>query len=419
MRLTAFTGPYPVGESIGGIGLRFWELACALADAGIDVTLVGPPGTDTAWSHGRVQVTVYDEDTWRTVVETSDAVMTGAEADTPIILHAHTTGRLLIAETGVPIEQLDYDRLRNAPDPADAYQEVMDQYLLQVVTADHLLARSDVERAALYATLAALGRLTPAQHTRSRTLDHLVSLLPIGFGARADAVLATTPITARPVEFCWSGGIWDFYDTEAVCQATALLRDEGLDVRTRFLYAPPPDQETFEAARLHRAIEEYSLQDLVLLHPGPLRHSDRDSLMLATHALICLGRPGVENELCHRLRLRDALLYRTPVVVDSHGASGDWMRRLGIGLAVDTRDVRQVADAMAALTRDDHQLTACLHAIERERHLHRIEANIGPLLRVLTDHRPAARADRRQREAAVAQILARRPALAHSPLQLL
>ncbi|MFJ8478465.1 hypothetical protein [Kitasatospora sp. NPDC094011] len=418
MRLTAFTGPYPVGDNLGGIGLRFWELACALADAGIDVTLVGPPGTDTTWSHGRVQVTVFDENTWRAVVEASDAVMTGAEADTRVILHAHTTGRLLIAETGVPVEQLDYDRLRNAPDPAAAYQEVMDQYLLQVVTADHLAARSDVERAGLYATLAVLGRLTPAEHARSRTLDHLVSLLPIGFGARADAVLATTPITAPPVEFCWSGGIWDFYDAVAVCRATALLRDEGLTVRTRFLYAPPPDQTIAEAARLHRAIEEHDLQDLVLLHPGPLRHSDRDRLMLATRALICLGRPGVENELCHRLRLRDALLYRTPVVVDSHGASGDWMRRLGIGLAVDTRDVRQVADAMAALTRDDHQLTACLHAIERERPLHRFEANIGPLLRVLTDHRRPDRADRRRREDAVAQILARRPALAHTPFQL-
>jgi hypothetical protein len=425
VRLTLFTGPYPVGETMGGIGLRCWELACALAEAGIDVNLVGPPGSDSAWSHGRVRVTVFDEDTWPAAVETSDAVMTGAEADPRVILHAHRTRRMLIAETAVPVEQLDYDRLRNAPDPADAYQEVMDQYLLQTVTADHLIARSDVERAGLYATLATLGRLNPAEHTRSRTLDHLLSLVPIGFGARADAHLTTTTTAAaaaspvETVDFCWSGGIWDFYDTEALCRATALLRDEGLPVRTRFLYVPPAGQDIPEAACLARAVDEYGLHDLIRLPIGPLRHSDRDALLLATRTLICLGRPGAENQLCHRLRLRDALLYRIPVVVDSHGASGDWVRRLGIGLAADPRDVRHLADAMAALTGNSPHHAACRRAIERERPHHQVEKNIGPLLRTLTEGRPAAGAERRARDAAVRALVARRPALAHAPLQLI
>ncbi|MGH3379430.1 MAG: hypothetical protein ACRDP6_32325 [Actinoallomurus sp.] len=419
MQLTIFTGPYRVGANIGGIGLRCWELACALSDAGVPVTLVCPPGSDTTWSRSHLAVVLFAEDTWRDIVEASTAVMTGAEADTRVILHAYRLGRPLIAETAVPVEHLDYDRLRNSADPTDVYGEVMDQYLLQVLTADHLLARSAVERAGLYATLATMGRLTPQQHERSRTLDHLVSLVPIGFAAAADRTLTSSPVTAEPVEFTWSGGIWDFYDTEPVCRALALLRDEGQPMRVRFLYAPPADQEVAEAARLTRIVDELGLQDLVLRYNGRLAHSERDGLMKATRALMCLGRPGVENQLCLRLRLRDVLLYRTPVIVDAHGASGDWVRRLGIGLAVDTREVRQVADAMTALASDNGLLTPCLHAIEAERSHHFFEANIGPLLDFLADRRRAADAGSPVQTEAIERILRRRPALAHDPLQLI
>ena len=418
MRLTIFTGAYPVGQDIGGIGLRYWELAQALAGTGVHTTLVCPPGSDPSWTRAGVAIETFGEDTWRDRVDASAAVMTGAEPDPRVILHAHRAGKLLIAEAGVPVEHLDYDLLRGAEDPARVYAEVLATYQLQVLTADHMVTRAEIERAGVYATLACLGRLSPLQHARSRTLDHLVSLLPIGFGQAADLAARAAPVTAEPVDFTWSGGIWDFYDTGAVTAALTLLREEGVRPRVRFLYAPPAHQLVDEAGRLEAAVRREGLQDQVQRYPGPLDHTARDGVLKASRALVCLGRPGVENEICVRLRMRDALLYRTPVVVDRHGASGDWVRAQGIGLAVDTRDPRQVADALTALARDTAAYTGCLHALERIRPNHFFEANIGPLLRVLEAGERAPDAGCSAQSAAVERLLADFPALNDAPLQL-
>ncbi|BCJ61582.1 hypothetical protein C1I93_05905 [Micromonospora endophytica] len=415
MRLTMFTGPYPVGERLGGVGLRLWELALTLAAEGIETVIAGPPGSAVSWSQPGLRVEVFEEDTWPQLVEDADAVLTTDLPDQRVLLHAHQLGKILVCENATPIEHLDYGQVAGATDPEGVYDDLLERYLLQTWTCDHFLVRSSVERASVLGTLAAIGRLGPSHHTRSRTLHHLLTLLPVGFTDQAAALADAAPVTAGGAELVWSGGIWDYYDTVVLAEALDRMRGAGHPARLRFLYAPPPEQDIAEARRLRAAVDRLDLHELIDYPHGALAHTARDAAVKASKVLVCLARDGAENHTCLRLRLRDALLYRLPVVIDSFGASADWVTQWGIGLAVDTRDPDAVADALTRLVFDTATYQRCLDAIDRARLAHRYQAHIGNLLAFLRTGTRAPDAGSPRQQAAVAQLLRRRPSLIAAP----
>lgn len=415
MRVSMFTGPYPVGEHMGGIGLRMWEIAGALADHGIDVTLACPPGSDTGWSGPGRRVTVTGEDNWAHLVDAADAVLTTDLPDARVLLRAWHRRIPQVADNAVPVEHLDYAAVTAADNPTEAYDDLRDAFLLQAWTADHFLVRSAVERAGLIGALAGIGRLGPAHHGTARTLAHLVTSVPIGFTGTASTPAQAAAATVAATEYAWSGGVWDFSDTAVLAGAVARLRDQGRPVRVRMLYLPPPDQVIGEGQRLRHLIDRLNLREHIVLPARPLPHTERDGVLAAAGALVCFGRPGVENDTCHRLRLRDALLYRLPVLIDAHGASGDWVTQTGIGVAVDTGNLDRVADAMAALAFEPEVARRCRAAIDTVRSRHRIDTTVGPLVRFLRSGRRAPDADGARQRAAVAQLIRRRPALTGPP----
>ncbi|WP_322769892.1 hypothetical protein, partial [Frankia sp. Cr1] len=182
-----------------------------------------------------------------------------------------------------------------------------------------------------------------------------------------------------------------------------------------FCYPPPPGQRLGEASRLLRLRTDLDLTGQVLLHPPGLAHTTRDGVVKASRVLVVLARPGIENDTCLRLRLRDALLYRLPVLIDAHGASGAWVTETGCGLAVDTTDPADVAAALSRLLTDPALYHSCVTALSAIRNAHRYATTTGPLLRFLERGRHAPDASHARQTAAVAELLGRRPALADPP----
>ncbi|WP_245718568.1 hypothetical protein [Nocardia miyunensis] len=74
------------------------------------------------------------------------------------IRQARRAGKLIVSEAAPPIEQIEYPSLR--PDgvfDTAAYQRLVDAYHLQLSASDLFIARSDIGRVTLAATLCAAG----------------------------------------------------------------------------------------------------------------------------------------------------------------------------------------------------------------------------------------------------------------------
>ncbi|MFC1435364.1 hypothetical protein ACEZDB_32460 [Streptacidiphilus sp. N1-3] len=404
-RIAILAGPYRVDDQLGGIGLRLWELGQALADAGHQVVVVAPYASD--FTHPGVRLTTDASE----AVAQANAVLSTDLPDTGLLLAAHRQGKLLIAENAPPIEHLHFDALAGQRGPA-LYADTVARWRLQLLLADHLLVRSEAERTSTLGALVALGRMGRVHHRSDPGLGHLVSLVPIGFNRHSAlaAAQARTDPNAR-CDVLWNGGVWDYCHPAPVLAALADAAAQGVALTLRLLYDPGPER----SAELRQLADRYGVADQVLWPSGTVPHRQRDAWVKAARALVITGQVTAENLTCHRLRLRDAALYRLPVVLDAHGATGDLVSALRIGPVADPGDPAALAHALICASRDGEPRASYLSALDGARPRFVLERHLGPLLKLLDEDRPAPDRDSPDLRRAVESALAAHPALTEAP----
>ncbi|WP_202518607.1 glycosyltransferase [Streptomyces sp. SID1034] len=239
--------------------------------------------------------------------------------------------------------------------------------------------------------------MSAAHHRAGADLAGLVSLVPIGYNQhslhKADEEV---PREDAACEVLWNGGVWDYCHPAPVLHA--LAADRTSNFRLRLLYAPPPER----LEPLLALAAELGLEERVLLPIGPVAHRARDGWVKAARAVVITGGRTAENMTCHRLRLRDAALYRLPVVVDDYGATGDLVAALGIGPVIDPTYPQALAAALRHAV-DGTERERYLAALDRARSPLRgrfaLERHLAPLLGLLeSGHRAPDRTDRRHQD---------------------
>lgn len=404
---------YEVSNAMAGIGLRIWELAQVLASE-FAITILTPTPSDLAFPG--ITFVTRDNDTWQQVIEQSDAVVFYDMPDTSILLYAHRLGKQIVCENAPPFEHIEYRTIRYAEEPDDQYAYLVDAFKLQILLSDHFIVRSSVERAGVLAALALCGRLNYINYNVSATLDHLVSHIPVAFNRYSDAIAESAIPTLEPVDYVWNGGIWDYYDPTPVVRAIGKLATREVPLRIRFMYMPPHNQEIAEAQRLTTVIRELELDRHVALHDDFIPHQARDGVVRSSRAIICIGKPGIENHTCHRFRLRDVFLYRMPIIIDRHGASGDLVCQFGIGLTVDGQNIEELADAMQRLVVDRQLYERCVTQINMVRDMFTYENHVDGLMRFLRAGRRAPDIGTLNHHRAVTKLIHQRPTLEQPPI---
>jgi glycosyltransferase involved in cell wall biosynthesis len=409
----AFVVPsYRVDSYMAGIGVRAWELAQTLAPH-MPVTIVAKGESDLR-ADG-VRLVPASESSWPDAVRECDAAVFFDMPDTRVMLAMHRAGKLVISDNFVPIEHLEYHNVRRADAPDAAYNDLVARFKLQLLLSDHFIARSRVARATLVAGLSLVGRLNYLHYDQSARLDHLLSLIPIGFNRESLRHAEAAPASLPAVDFVWSGGLWDFYDPVSVIEAIGLLNRDGVPVTIRFMYMPPPDQVLEEAKRLTSAARECGVEHLVEFYSDALPHNERDGVVKSARAGICIGKDGIENYTSIRLRLRDTFLYGLPLVVDSHGATGDLVRALDVGLAVNSEDVDSIASALARMKSDTETYQRFTRNIELVRRDYQLDLHARKLIEVVKRGRQAPDVGTPRHRQLVGDLLWACPALEESP----
>lgn len=391
-RILIAVAGFGVRGSMCGIGLRAWELAQVLAHD-FEVVIVSRYPSDLSWPG--IEFRTYDDDAWREDVEASDAVISYDMPDTRLLLHARAVGAQIIVENSVPVEQLEYDFVRDAEDPDEAYARVCAGFKLQVLLADQFLIRAPVERVSVITALCLVGRLERSTYHDAPGLQRLLTRLPIGFNSHSDRH-ATQASTGVAVDWMWSGGVWRFYRPDLALAARDLLEKQGSPTSMRFLYGTGTDAAPGEG-----------------VIPSAPTHYERDVHLKGARALICLGGDGIENQTCLRLRLRDTFLYSKPLVIDGHGATGELVERLQIGRVAAASHPAAVASAMSELLRPE-VYAACVQHIERVRSKYLIDPYVRPLTEWVKSGALSSDTDSRQRKSAIDRLVAEYPGLSDS-----
>jgi hypothetical protein len=349
----------PVGAQMAGPGVRCWEMARALARAGLPV-LLAVPNTDPPAGDG-FQVVSYAGRPERVVPlarQARAAIVQGFLLQKAPALEALATPLVVDLYDPFILENLAFfarDRL--------AFREAMHDEHLGVLNAqlragDFFLCASERQRDYWLGMLAANHRLNPLTYDADPTLRALIDVVPYGLPpepprATGPAVKGVQPgIGPSDRLVLWSGGLWDWLDPLTLVRALARVATQRPDVRALFLGTRHPNAALppmTMPARVRELAEALGLAERVVFFRDWVPYAERANYLLEADVAVSLHPASVETRYAFRSRLLDCIWAGLPIVCTDGDALADLVAREGLGRVVPPGDDAAVADALLAL----------------------------------------------------------------------
>lgn len=355
----------PIRPAMGGIGVRYLELAKRLPAAGFDTVVLSPGSVAEAEACGLDPAVVRPFDAARlgelladrdAVVAqgqlANDAVLAGGER--PVVVDLYDPW---LVENFQYLETLGLDPYRN--DHAS--------WMLQMESGDFFLCSSNEQRLFYLGFLTALGRVHPQRVAADPELRELIAVVPFGCAETLPPRRQLLPPRAPGERRILFGGVYDWYDTATMLAALDRLDVSGWKLLVvRHPNAGSTPQRRF--AELEREARARGLwgERIVAIDWVPAER--RYDLLAEVDLLAAPHRPSLESELAFRTRFLDALAAGCPAVATEGGTLARLLRERRAGWTVPPGDPARLAEAMRAVLcgGDDVQAT-----VERGRALAR------------------------------------------------
>jgi glycosyltransferase involved in cell wall biosynthesis len=396
MQRVVFFCPDTIGERMAGTGLRFWELAHALARHGFEVTLATPAAAERTSADVRLAVHGFEDLACARLAAAAGVIVVQGfmTFHAPALLHA---GRPMAVDLCVP---LLVENLVNRQD--DAPEARTRDYLANVQVQRDQLRRGDFffcagERQRDYwlGSLVALGRVSAQAHAGDRTLRRLIDVVPFGLPARAPQRTHTVlkgvlpGIAPDDLVLLWGGGVWGWFDPLTPIRGLARALETRSDLKLFFMGRghPNPRLEAVAHAPVYDAAVALArelglLGTHVFFNDGWTPYDERENYLLEADLGVSAHRDHVETALAVRTRLFDYIWAGLPMLVTGgDGVSEELVAPAGLGRVVPPEDERAWCDALLALAAEPDRRAARAAAFERVRQALTWDRVVEPLAR--------------------------------------
>lgn len=316
--------PNPVGTRMRGLGIRYTELARALAAAGLDVTVAAPAIEGDAAPD--VATTTWEPDgvrALRALLAGADAVL--APPGPPHVMRELRRCGARVAidlYDPVPLEVLERTAADRPALRVTHATTATDQLGDALRTGDFFICASERQRDLWIGALLAAGRVTPRAYDRDPALRALVDVVPFGVPSEPPAAGGGDPVRARfdAIEagdrvLLWNGGLWAWLDAPAAIRALARVRSNGIPARLVFMGASTAGGAGAALAEARAVVAAEDLGDAVLFNDVWVDYAQRGGWLLAADAVVSTHRDHLETRFAFRTRLLDCFWAGVPAVV--------------------------------------------------------------------------------------------------------
>ncbi len=353
-----------VGARMAGPGIRYWELARALAPHH-DVHLIAPQPIDLR--HPGIATGVYRwGEAASLATHTSPAEVVLANG---YVLEAHPelagVPARLILDLYDPTLLENLELLRDRPESERLAQHQRDVALLQrqLAAGDLLLCATERQRDLYLGALMAAGRVTPALTDRDPLARTLIDVLPSGLPAeppmRSRPALRGVVAGIGPDDplILWSGGLWDWMDPLTLVRAMRAVMEQHPTARLVFLAGrhPGATADPRAAVQARALAAELGLLDRhVFFFEEWVPYPQRADFLCEATVVVSLHRQHLETAYAAlRSRFLDCLWAGLPVVWSDGDAAAALVREHDCGLVVPSEDPAAVAAALGTLLSDE------------------------------------------------------------------
>jgi glycosyltransferase involved in cell wall biosynthesis len=383
-----------VGSAMSGIGIRYLEMARALARS-FPVELGHAQGD-------RVGETTIPTFSW--AAERAEEVLARADQADVLLVHgfvldklpalARCRGRLVVdAYCPFVFENLEIHRDRglSSGERTDIHWADLAVLLNQLRCADYLLCCHPRQRDWLAGLLTAIGAVNPASRDRAAVVSEMVGLVPFGLPDDPPKPLlhprmkgVWPGIDPGDLVLLWGGGIWSWLDPETVVRAMELVARRRSDVKLVFL-----STETAEAVirmpvldRVRGLAHQLGLAgDTVFFNENYVDYEARVHFFLEADLGVWAQPSSFESHFAFRSRALDCLHVGLPMLVSEGDHFADLVAEHGLGRTVPPGDPAAWARAILELAGSPAERERCRRRILERRRDFTWSRSVEPLAR--------------------------------------
>jgi glycosyltransferase involved in cell wall biosynthesis len=344
----------PVGEQMAGLGIRYTELARALAPVA-EVTLAAP-GARAVDDVATVDFTPHRPEALREPIAAADAIVTHPQW--PVITRWMTRSKArLIYDLYDPetLETLELFAGRSAPRRRLMVDLTLDRLYDALSVGDQFICASEKQRDLWLGAMLARDLIEPDRYDADPTFRSVIDLVPFGVPSlpprrdpRHSSIRDRFAQIADTDEIVlWNGGLWRWLDAPTAIRAVALLAKRRPGVRLVFM-GGSDSPAALEATTQARAVAESlgELDSTVLFNDAWVPYAERANWLLDASCALSTHRDHLETRYAFRTRLLDCFWAGLPVVCTRGDDLSDRVAREGLGAAVPAGSDADTADAL-------------------------------------------------------------------------
>jgi glycosyltransferase involved in cell wall biosynthesis len=355
-----------IGKTMAGPGIRYWEMAHALARKGHTTTVLTRRLEPGFFGNSSVFVglaTLANLFNW---VKRSDRII---QPGSPVALVLSVLLRRKII-----FDQYDpviFEFLESKPVTFFGRVRKSSMLLLwrirqrMILRFGHaFLVANEKQKDLLVGQLAVLGYL-----------DKLDSVIVLPFGLPATKPIKTSPvlrgIKIKDTDFLlvWGGGIWEWFDPILLLHAMAKIKQQRGDIKVYFPGLKPPNPDSRKMAIVDAFIREAEnlglLGNTVFVNAEWTPYERRADYLLEADAGISLHRDSIETRYAFRTRMLDYVWANLPVIASTGDSWADLIEKRGLGMTVTPGDVVALVNVILTLADDDALRKRCREQVLR------------------------------------------------------
>ncbi len=372
--------PDVVDVQMGGVGMRYWELARALAKAA-HVILATP--NQTSLAPETFEIRSYKQgsaSTLKLLVEAADIVLlSGFSMYHHPFLREIPQYRVIDLYDPTILENLERFSARPLNEQNAFHATGVAAYNDLLDLGDFFICASEKQRDYWLGALSSANRVNPAAYADDPTLRRLIDVVP--FGLQDDPPLHTQQvlkgrfpgIDKSDKVIVWGGGVWDWLDPLTAIDAMPAVLDRVPEARLFFMGIRHPNPDVPPSRMAQQAIEraaQLGLRDRAVFFNDWVPYALRANYLLESDIGISLHGDHIETRFSVRTRLMDYLWANLPMVVSGGDTLSDLVDAHGLGHVVEVGQVDEVARGIIDLLRNPIDRSRFQPVVDRFRWSH-------------------------------------------------
>lgn len=347
--------PNPVGKTMSGPAIRYWELAKSLSKHH-EVILLTPNECDLTTQRFTL---IKSSSSYFKLFQGKDAIITmNLTPSLALAAKMHGVKIILDAYDPHPFEMLENNKTLDMPSRKKGLDLLIDSFNFSFNMADAVICANESQRDLWTGMMLSLKNINPAVYDLDPSWKNRISIVPFGLPSSPPVKQGTGPRSLFNLKdsdkiVLWGGGIWDWFDPLTLIKAVYHISQTRTDVHLVFMGvcmpSEPSDRMSMSIQAYHLAKELNILDRHVFFNQTWIPYEQRTAFLLESDIGVSTHFNHLETRYSFRTRLLDYIWAGLPII----NTKGDSFSRLieerGIGLTVPYKDVEALATAILHL----------------------------------------------------------------------